>query len=261
MSDFQGYPVGSQPPDLNDAAPGSYQPPEANAMPVYYPQNLSEAPDAPRQKRERPDASFRISVPARIFLWIVGIIVGATLVFGSFLLWMFGLNYLGVLPESCVPAQQNGSSGQNEFNSDPFGDYKDYFDYFFGEGGIYGNPGGGNGGNGGNEGGNGGGSQSQGTPGLGVTVTPLELDFTIDNIYKTGLVIVTIADDSAFIGTEVAVNDLIVAVEGKPVAQVSDMSEIFAARGVGGKVDFTIARYENGVASTFNVTVTLVDIS
>lgn len=219
----------------------------------------------------------RLSKAARVCMWIVGSIAGITVIFTCVLVWISGLQFLGVIggsqqPEAVIeessgngdvynfyiydePADGQLPSGGGEGSAE--GDIEDYFDYFFGGGGIEGF-----GGSGGNEGSAGGNesAEQQGRAGLGITILALELEFTIDGKYTGGLVIDTIEDYSAFIGTDVRVNDMIVAVEGEASPNIEVLQKYLAERQIGDELTMTIARYSGGVASTFDVTVKLIEM-
>ena len=94
--------------------------------------------------------------------------------------------------------------------------------------------------------------------GLGVTIVEIELEFDIDGKYSGGLVIAEFSEPSAFDGSEVKENDMIVAVDGTPTPTTKGLKSILATKEVGDKLDLTMARYENGVARTFDVTVSLI---
>ncbi len=211
----------------------------------------------------------RPSKAARICMWIVGIIAGATVVFTCVLVWISGLQFLGVLGgneqvivsekdepdvynfyvygDSVVPDSSNGDSGD-------FGNFEEYFDYFFGNGGTDGSGNNGAGGSGADS------SEPQGKAGLGITILALELEFTIDGKYTGGLVIDTIEDYSSFIGTDVRVNDMIVAVEGEACPTIEVLQKHLEGKSIGDELTVTIARYSGGVATTFEVTVNLIEM-
>ena len=244
------------------------------------------APSAPDYKtpdgEQKPDKkaepkSYMFSFPARVGMWIVGVIAGLTVIFGCGIVWMLGLDYLGVI-DRADSQEKNGTYNfyiygdnsavpQTPNAGDSYEDFENFLDDFFGNGGgsedfseYFGDfYGGGANGNGGANGG----AETQpkaGTPGLGITVVELTLDFAIEDKYTAGLVIDTIEDYSSFVGTEVKENDMIVAAEGKAVSTVEELKACYADRSIGDEVGLTIARYSNGVAETFDVTVKLIEM-
>ena len=77
-------------------------------------------------------ASGGIGIVARVLLWILGTIVGLTILFGCGIFWVWGLDYLGAIDYNRAPA-----NGQNEFNQpsggyNEFEDFYNYFDDYFG---------------------------------------------------------------------------------------------------------------------------------
>ena len=199
-------------------------------------------PPRPGMRPPCPPPRRVLSAPARVLLWILGVIVGVTVVFGCVVFWMFGINYVysSFIAQPGSSASEQQTPDGNEF----------FFYYPDGEGGYSitepTTPDGS--------------TQSGSKAGLGVTVGQLELEFNVDGIYDCGLLIMSINEDSAFTGTDVRVNDLIVAAEGVAIETIDELSVVLDARKPGDKVSFTIARYENGVADTFNVTVTLIEL-
>lgn len=242
-------------------------------------------PEAEKQPEKKPELkSYMFSLPARVGMWIVGVIAGLTIIFGCGIVWMLGLDYLGVIDRAdkqekngtynfyiygeneAVPQTPNAGGSYDDFENfldDFFNNGGDDFSEFFGD--FYGNGGANipdnNGGANAPE--NNGGAEAQpqaGTPGLGITVVELTLDFAIEDKYTAGLVIDTIEDYSSFVGTEVKENDMIVAAEGKAVTNVAELKACYAGRSIGDEVGLTIARYSNGVATTFDVTVKLIEM-
>lgn len=202
---------------------------------------------------EKP-ASKGVGIVAKVLLWVLGTIVGLTVLFGCGIFWVWGLDYLGVINYNRAPV-----SGQNEFNQpsggyNEFEDFYDYFDDFFG-GQM---PNGGqipNGGSSENA------NPQAGTPGIGVTIQELaELDFAIDDIYTGGLVVVEISETGALVGKDVQIGDLIVAANGSPITSIDELDVQLKTTGVGGEMTLTIARYVNGVAATHDVVITLIDL-
>jgi len=231
----------------------TYYVPEQQADPGRQPVYTSQ-PDYVQQPvyteaaptRQRPGSAHFFSLPARIGLWFVGIIAGVTIVFGCGLLWIWGLNYLGVIDtEKAAAPQTNEFNGSGDDYSE-FEEFYDYFDDFFGS-----NPGGSEDNSG----------TAEGTPGIGVTIQEVILDFTIENKYNAGLVIIEISENGALVGTEAQVGDLIVAVNGAACPNIDTLDAQLKATGIGGQMVLTLARYTNGVASTFDVTITLIDMS
>jgi len=203
-----------------------------------------------RPKNTRMQPIKNLSTPARICMWIVGSIAGITIIFTCVLVWIIGLQYLGIIEkkEQTVPQTVPGDT-YNYFI------YDDSFGSFLPDGG-------------GNEG-----DvlpipdipeqkpedepQSE-KPGLGITITELTLQFTIENKYTAGLVLVSIEEYSSFAGTDVRVNDLIVAINGMPTPKSDDLLSFLQQKSVGDEVTVTVARYEDGVAKVFDVTVNLI---
>ena len=231
--------------------------PQVNASPA-----ISSGSASPRS------ASF-FSLPARIGLWVVGAAAGVTILFACVLVWAGGLRYLGVINDSDKAEQGNtynfyvnGEKVPDEQAPSTEGDIEDFFNDYFGSyfgdffGGSFGDPDDGFGllPNGGSEATEP--NTSDKAAGLGIKAVELALEFKIDDKYSAGLVIDTIEDYSSFIGTDVRVNDMIVAANGKPTTSVADLKSQFTA--VGDDITLTIARYAGGVASTFDVTVELV---
>jgi len=212
----------------------------------------AELPDYAEAVRDYAASQKRLSAPARVLLWILGIIVGITLLFGCGIFWVWGLDYLGVIDFNPV------NDGKNEFNQESgyeeFEEFYDYFnDYFGGSMIIPGSPDENNGSNS---------DPQKGTPGIGVTIQQVsELEFVIDEKYTGGLVVLEINDKGALVGTQVKVGDLIVAANGAETRAIEDLDAQLSATGVGGEMVLTVARFENGVATTYEETVTLIDIS
>ncbi len=218
------------------------------------------ARDNAEPERAVPGSAKFFSLLARAALWTVGGAVGVTLLFACVLVWIGGLRYLGVIDGSTkqptgntynlyITDPEGGQSG----SGDQYGDFEDFFGDFFGTPGsgdfsdyfgMFGNPDGSTTPN------------NSVTPGIGIKAVALELDFTIDDKYTAGLVIDTIEDYSPLNGTEVQVNDMIVAANGTPTPTVDALKTQFTA--VGDDVTLTIARYNGGVPTTFEVTVKLV---
>lgn len=205
--------------------------------------------ERPEKKTGRPNAF------VRGLMWAFGIIVGATVLFGCLIFWVWGLDYLGV-----IDYNNQSNPGKNEFNQDSggyseFEDFYDYFNDYFGEnGGVIIPPNGGSGSAPANP--------QSGTPGIGVTIQELpQLDFAIDDTYTAGLVVVEINPKGALVGTDVQVGDLIVAANGSPCPSIDALDLELKATGVGGEMTLTVARFVAGVATTHEVTITLVDIS
>ncbi len=198
-------------------------------------------------------ASQGIGIVARVLLWILGTIVGLTVLFGCGIFWVWGLDYLGV-----IDYNRAAPNGQNEFNQpsngyNEFEDFYDYFDDFFG----------GQMPNGGNSGSAGGNTEPQaGTPGIGVTIQAFgEIDIPIEDTYTGGLLVVEISPTGALVGKDIKVGDLIVAANGVPVTSIADLDVQLKATGVGGEMKLTVARSENGVAATHEIVITLIDLS
>lgn len=211
----------------------------------------SELPDYAQAVRADSASERRPGLFARILLWVVGIVVGATLLFGCGIFWVWGLDYLGVIDYNRT------NDGKNEFNQgssyDEFEEFYDYFnDYFGGSMIIPDAP---------DDGGNSSEPQA-GTPGIGVTIQEISsLEFAIDEKYTGGLVVVEISPTGALVGTDVQIGDLIVAANGVPTPTIDDLDVQLKATGVGGEMVLTVARFVNGVATTYDVTITLIDLS
>lgn len=244
-----------------------------------------KTPEGEKKPEKKADPkSYMFSFPARVGMWIVGVIAGLTIIFGCGIVWMLGLDYLGVI-DRADESEKNGTYnfyiyGDNEAvpqtpnAGGSYEDFENFLDDFFSNGGssedfdeYFGDFFGGDFNGGSNDGSNApennGGSQTQpqaGTPGLGITVVELTLDFAIEDKYTAGLVIDTIEDYSSFVGTEVKENDMIVAAEGKAISTVAELKACYADRAIGDEVGLTIARYSNGVATTFDVTVKLIEM-
>jgi|GEM_PF-1680261 len=203
--------------------------------------------------KEKKASQHLLSAPARVLLWILGVIVGVTLLFGCGIFWVWGLDYLGVID------YDRTNDGKNEFNQgssyDEFEEFYDYFNDYFG-GSIIApdDPSGGDDG-----------SQADpqnGTPGIGVTIQEIPtLDFVIEDKYTGGLVIAEISPTGALAGTEVQTGDLIVAANGEATPTIDALDVQLKATGVGGEMVLTLARFVNGVATTYEVTITLIDLS
>ncbi len=202
-------------------------------------------------QRQRPGSADFFSLPARVCMWFVGVIVGLTLLFACGIFWVWGLDYIGLIDTGRDNVTQSGGSGPQ---GGDYSEFEDFYDYF---GGYFGNmPSGG-----GNQGDQGGQSQNQPTAGIGVTIRQIPLDFIIDDTYSAGLVIEEINEKGALAGTEAKVGDLIVAVNGEPCPTMEVLDKHLQQTGIGGQMTMTLARYTNGVASTFDVTITLIDIN
>ncbi len=192
----------------------------------------------------------------RVLLWTFGIIVGATVLFGCLIFWVWGLDYLGV-----IDYDNSSASAKNEFNQDSGGyseydDFYDYFNDFFDGGNGYGNfviP---------DDGGPGITNPQSGSPGIGVTIQEVpELAFVIDDKYTAGLAVAEINPKGALVGTEIQVGDLIVAANGEPCPNIDALDVQLKKTGVGGEMTLTVARYVAGVPSTFEVVITLIDLN
>lgn len=258
----------------NEYVPAEYSAPSA---PVTY-REPERAPERETEKTVPGSARF-FSLPARIGLWTVGAAAGLTILFACVLVWVGGLRYLGAIesPEKELPQGNtynfyvNGEEVQPDSGSGQTDDYEDFFNDYFGDffGGIFGNddifgdfgalPG-----DGGIYGGNNEdddefyAEEQSSNAGLGIKAVAIQLDFKIDDKYTAGIVIDTIEDYSSFIGTDVKENDMIVAANGKPTPDVDALREHFTK--VGDDITLLIARYNNGVADTFEVTVKLVEM-
>lgn len=238
--------------------------PEKSEVPLYATFGKS-AEDVARRAAKKPKGSHTTVMlrifgkAARTWMWIVGVIVGITLIFLCVLAWIYGLQFLGYLDNNSSKVEtQSGdtynfyvfdgsANGNGSFNSQD--DFEDYFNEFFSNG------------NGDNSGEDAADPDTQsGTPGLGITITPLELQFTIDDKYTAGLVIYTIEENSSFTGTDVQVNDMIVAIDGIATPDTNTLKNFLATKAVGDEVTVTVARYKTGVAATFDVTVNLIDM-
>lgn len=220
--------------------------------PVYSELPVQEE-SAPRRK-SRPGSADFFSLPARIGMWIVGVIVGATLVFGCGLFWAWGLDYIGVISLDKSPAAPSDNSGSGYSEYDEFYDY--FEDFFGGYGGAFDSFGGEVEGE--EESGS---AESEGKPGIGVTIQQIVLDFTIDDLYTGGLVVIEISENGALVGTDVQIGDLIVAVNGIACPSFEVLDEQISATGIGGEMILTVARYTNGVAATFEVPIILIDMN
>ena len=91
-------------------------------------------------------------------------------------------------------------------------------------------------------------------------MTEIQLDFTIEDKYEAGCVIVSLLDDSAFKGTQVRANDLIVEIGGVKTPTLDALTEELDKREPGDPVTVTLARYEKGVATTFTCEIRLIEI-
>ncbi len=212
----------------------------------------AELPDYAETAKACSASQRRVSMPARVLLWILGTIVGITLLFGCGIFWVWGLDYLGVIDFNPV------NNGKNEFNQDSgyeeFEDFYDYFDDYFGGSMII--PGSPDENSGSNS------DPQKGTPGIGVTIQEVSvLEFAIDDKYTGGLVVLEISPTGALVGTQVQVGDLIVAANGAETRTIDDLDAQLSATGVGGEMVLTVARFENGVATTYEETITLIDLS
>lgn len=228
---------------------------------IYKPRSLAET--RARIGANAEAKSHLFSLPARVGMWTVGIIAGLTIIFGCVVIWILGLDYLGVIDKAPKKNDtynfyiygDNSAVPQTPSAGGDYEDFENFLEDFFGSGGANGgyfiNP----------FGGEQGGTQTEpqaGTPGLGIKAVEITLDFAIEDKYTAGVVIDTIEEYSSFVGTPVKENDLIVAAEGKTVTTVAQLKQCYANKSVGDEIDLVVARYSNGVASTFEVTVKLV---
>ncbi len=209
-----------------------------------YRERTAQAPAQASGEAERKGGFFK-----RVLRFTSGAIIAATAAFACGIIWIWGLDYLGIIDFS--PA----NSGKNEFNQgssyDEYEDFYDYFDDFFGGGVI--TP---------NQPGSGTTEPQASTPGIGVTILEVpQLDFIIENKYTGGLVIDEISPTGALAGTGVQVGELIVAANGQACPTIAALDIQLKATGVGGEMVLTVARYDNGVAVTRDVTITLIDLS
>jgi len=217
---------------------------EQRSVPYGAGQPVQEAQPVP-EKAVSGSAQF-FSLPARIGMWFVGVIVGLTLIFGCGIFWVWGLNYIGLIDTERNAAPQPNDFNQSGDDYSEFEDFYNYFDDYFG-GPVAGDD-----------------EESDAaasTPGIGVTIQEITLEFTIEDKYDAGLVIVEINEKGAFAGTDAQVGDLIVAVNGEKCPNIDTLDVFLQETGIGGEMIVTLARYTNGVASTFEVPVTLIDIS
>lgn len=232
---------------------------ENNAYPTIEPPVAPDSDYAPRQDDQPVQIEYVydepscgaarfFSLPARVGMWFVGVAVGVTLIFACVIFWIWGLNYLGVIDtDKSVPSGNEFNQSGDDYSE--FEEFYDYFDDFFG--GIGGS----------DDGQDEGGTASDSKPGIGVTIQALVLDFVIEDTYSAGLVIVEISEKGALAGTAAQVGDLIVAVNGEACPSFDALDAHIAQAGIGGELTLTLARFINGVASTFDVTITLIDMS
>lgn len=280
-----GYIYENKPAAERESAAPDYETPEAENMPrenteqqghdfeLFSKPVVHKINRQPETKTE--PKSYRFSLPARVGMWTVGVIAGLTVIFGCFVIWVLGLDYLGVINRDKQPEKngvynfyiygENEAVPQTPSAGDSYDDFENFLDDFFGSGGANGFFGdffaGGD--QSGEQFGSGAEGSAQadpqvGSPGLGIKAVELALDFAIEDKYTAGVVIDTIEEYSSFIGTDVKENDLIVAAEGKTISTVAELKASYADKAVGDELDLTIARYSNGVASTFEVTVKLI---
>lgn len=260
------YPTSSCEDSEQDNAPdnATAEQPEQSEAPLYatFGKSTEEAAGKAAKKTKGTHTTVRLRVfgkAARAWMWFVGVIVGITLIFLCVLAWIYGLQFLGYLGNGSSRIEtQSGdtynfyvfdgsANGNGSFNSQD--DFEDYFNGFFSNG------------NGDNSGEGAADPDTQsGTPGLGITIVQQELQFTIDDRYTAGLVIYTIEENSSFTGTDVQVNDMIVAIDGMATPDTSTLKDYLASKAVGDEVTVTVARYKEGVATTFDVTVNLIDM-
>lgn len=194
----------------------------------------------------------RFSTPARVLMWICGIAASVTLLFGCAVLWMLGIRALQ--NAVATPETSNGSGSGGYYSGDDYGfgygygggfeDFPDYGDFgsmlpYFD---IPSTP------------------AEASSAGLGISAAAIELEFDIDGIYSAGLVIVKINEGSSFEGTEARENDLIVAMDGTKTPDLNTLKTLLGKKQPGDSAELTIARYEKGVASTYELTVTLIDM-
>ncbi len=249
-----GSPYGYPPYSANNA--GGYNPaypytaptqgygaPQYGAPPyppyAYVPVNQQQ--DSTRSSKNPPSKTRRI---------VTGVLAGigiVTFLFVCTVCWVQGLRIMNQ-PKNDYQSGNNGGVVVPDFGGSGSGEdfpYSDFFDYFQIP-----------------EGGNGGTTIPSGSVGLGVTVTNSpELDIEIPGGYTGGAIITEIRDFSCFVGTEVEVNDMIVAIDDQAVTNINDLTSALQTMSVGDEVTIKLARYEVGVASVFDVTVKLVDIS
>lgn len=247
----------------------NYQSTEQNDVPEAPTYTTATKPEP--TTKTRTAKKHRLSTAARVCMWIVGSIAGLTIIFTCVLVWISGLQYIGVIGSGTEKTEETVPSGDtynffiyddtitdqlpsvdpDDDSGSSADDFEDYFGGFFG-------------GESGSEDDSSeddeAAQQQSGTPGLGITIVALELQFAIDDKYTGGLVIDTIEDYSSFVGTEVRVNDMIVAAEGEPTPLPADLKAQFEGKSVGDEITLTIARYTNGVAETFDVTVNLIEM-
>jgi len=222
---------------------------EAPRYGEQYDRHYAEPPCEEERYREPSGASRFFSLPARIGMWFVGVIVGLTLIFGCGIFWVWGLNYIGLIDTDRNVPPTNEFNSPNGDDYSEFEDFYNYFDDYFG-----GMPG--NGGSSGQES-----QDSQPTAGIGVTIQEVTLEFTIEDTYDAGLIIVDINEKGALAGTEAKVGDLIVAVNGEKCTTIDELDVFLKETGIGGVMTLTVARYTNGVAATFEVPITLIDVA
>lgn len=205
------------------------------------------------ESAKEKSANGGIGTAAKVLLWILGSIVGITLLFGCGIFWAWGLDYLGVIDFDRAPV-----SGQNEFNQpaddyDEFEEFYDYFDDYFS--GQLPN-------NGFSDGGDDSAAPQAGTPGIGVTIQEInQLDIPVDETYVGGLVVIDINPAGALVGKDIQIGDLIVAANGIPITTIDGLDVELNATGVGGEMTLTVARFVEGVAQIHEIEITLIDIS
>lgn len=229
-------------------------PPPAQPQPIIQP-----APAA-----QPAESKHRLSLPARIGLWAVGIVCGITLLMLCAVAWVFGTNYLrdtamGEKP----PVQQqtppehddgedffmlpDGNGGYIPWDGDPDA-FNDFFNDYFG-----------------NYGGITSGSDEQAEDdapkaGMGITAQEFVPDIPIEG-YSGGLLIAEIREDGAFAGLDVKVNDLIVAFNGHASPTFAELDKVLGLCQPGDNATVTLARYKNGSAEIFDIEITLIDMA
>jgi len=224
---------------------------------TYTGTEYSEYHEYPRSSTKKTadekNASGGTGAVAKVLLWVLGSIVGITILFGCGIFWIWGLDYLGVIDFDRAPV-----SGQNEFNQpaddyDEFEEFYDYFDdYFSGQ-----LPD-----NGFSDGGDDSAAPQAGTPGIGVTIQEInQLDIPVDETYVGGLVVLDINPAGALVGKDIQIGDLIVAANGNPITTIDGLDVELIATGVGGEMTLTVARFVEGVAQTHEIEITLIDVS
>ncbi len=103
-------------------------------------------------------------------------------------------------------------------------------------------------------------------PKLGITYYPVSASSTynliarVNNLPSGTLIIESIDSESSLNGTKVSTNDMIVAVNNKPLTSADVLLEVIDNGSVGDKIELTIARVNSDYqVDTFNVTATLVE--